>query len=97
LDELPQLVNVLKGDMSLVGPRPIVEDELTWYGDRADQLLSVRPGVFGEWTALGNGRCDYPERVDVELSYLGNGSMAGDMKLILKHVPVLIVGQAEEV
>lgn len=96
LDELPQLINVLKGDMSLVGPRPIVEEELCWYGDRADKLLSVRPGVFGPWTAQGKHRVEYPDRVEVELSYVGNGSMAGDLKLILMNVPVLINGQVEK-
>lgn len=96
LDELPQLVNVVKGDMSLVGPRPIVEEELHWYGDRAGELLSVRPGVFGPWTAQGKDRVDYPERVDVELTYLENPSLLGDLMILLRNVPVLVTGQVEE-
>ena len=58
LDELPQLINILKGDMSFVGPRPIVEDELSWYGDNKEKLLSVKPGLTGWWAV--NGRSDVP-------------------------------------
>lgn len=93
LDELPQLWNVLVGDMSLVGPRPIVREELAHYGPRAAELLSVRPGIFGEWTSAGRARVDYPERVEVELSYLGRSSTLGDLLILLRHLPVLARGQ----
>ena len=96
LDELPQLLNVLKGDMSLVGPRPIVDEELEWYGRRSSELLSVRPGVFGPWTAQGKRRVGYPERVDVELSYVENGTFLGDCKILVRHLPILLSGQREE-
>jgi exopolysaccharide production protein ExoY len=96
LDELPQLVNVLRGDMSLVGPRPVVEEELARYGERADDLLRVRPGIFGPWTAEGRLRPSYPTRVDVELAYVDDHSLVGDMKLLLRNVPVLLTGQSEE-
>jgi exopolysaccharide production protein ExoY len=96
LDELPQLLNVLKGDMSLVGPRPIVEEELTWYGRRAAELLAVRPGVFGPWTVQGNRRVGYPERADVELTYVANGTLLGDCKILLRHLPILLSGQRDE-
>lgn len=96
LDELPQLLNVLNGDMSLVGPRPIVDEELAWYGDRSADLLSVRPGVFGPWTAQGKRRSAYPERVQVELGYVANGTFLGDCRILLRHLPVLMSGQREE-
>ena len=96
LDELPQLVNVLKGDMSMVGPRPIVEEELAWYGKHAEELLSVRPGIFGPWTAGGKARAEYPARVDVELAYVRRHSLLGDLGILLRNVPVLLTGQVEE-
>ncbi len=96
LDELPQLLNVLKGDMSLVGPRPIVEEELEWYGRWAGELLSVRPGIFGPWTAQGKRRVSYPERARVELQYVWNGTFLGDCGILLRHLPILLAGQQEE-
>ena len=97
LDELPQLWNVVVGDMSLVGPRPLVEEELFWFdGGSAEQLLSVRPGIFGPWTALGRRRPGYPERADVDLGYVGRVSLLGDLGLLLAHIPVLLQGQSDE-
>jgi exopolysaccharide production protein ExoY len=95
-DELPQLLNVLRGDMSLVGPRPVVEEELGWYGDRARDLLSVRPGIFGEWTAMGRSRSEYPNRVTDELAYVQNMSFGADLWILVRHVPVVLVGQVED-
>ena len=95
LDELPQLVNVIRGDMSLVGPRPIVEEELEWYGDHKGEYLSVRPGVFGEWTAQGHRRVDYPDRALVELGYVRNTTLLRDGQILLRHIPVLMVGLAQ--
>jgi len=96
LDELPQLLNVVKGDMSLVGPRPIVDEELAWYGDRTAELLSVRPGVFGPWTGQGKRRVAYPERAEVELGYVRNAGLLADCLILLKHLPVLMRGQRLE-
>jgi lipopolysaccharide/colanic/teichoic acid biosynthesis glycosyltransferase len=96
LDELPQIYNVLVGDMSLVGPRPIVEEELEWYGASSGDLLSVRPGIFGPWTAQGKDRVEYPARVEVELGYVRGHSLAGDLRILARHVPVLLTGQVEE-
>ena len=96
VDELPQLLNVIRGDMSLVGPRPIVEEELEWYGDRKDELLSIRPGIFGSWTALGRARPDYPARTLVEISYLADTKWAKDLRILLTHIPVLLAGQQEK-
>ncbi len=96
LDELPQFFNVLRGDMSMVGPRPVVPDELAWYDGRRGQLLSVKPGVFGAWTAQGRHRPDYPARVEVELSYIDNTSLWRDLRILARNVPVVFTGQVEE-
>jgi len=93
LDELPQLVNVLRGEMSLVGPRPIVEDELAHYGPLAEELLSLRPGVFGPWTALGPERPNYPERCGVELDYVRRPSLRRDIVLLVRNLQAVIRGQ----
>ena len=96
LDELPQLWNVLVGDMSLVGPRPLVEEELCWYpGDAETRLLSVRPGILGPWTAMGRRRPGYPERAEIDLGYASGSSLSRDLALIVAHFPVLLQGQAE--
>lgn len=84
LDELPQLINVLKGEMSLVGPRPVVKDELKEYGDRASLFLSAKPGLTGYWQAYGRSEIEYPERVNVELYYILHQSLLFDFKIILK-------------
>lgn len=93
LDELPQLFNVLIGTMSLVGPRPVVPEELTEYEPHADELLSVRPGLFGAWTSRGRERPDYPERARLELNYVRNHSLAGDMTILIRSVPAVMSGQ----
>ena len=91
LDELPQLWNVLRGDMSLVGPRPIVEAELEKYGDDATAFLSVRPGITGLWQVRGRNDIDYPARADVELEYIRRFSWRLDAAVLLRTVPVLLV------
>jgi exopolysaccharide production protein ExoY len=83
LDELPQLWNVLRGEMSLVGPRPIVALEATHYGDDLDTLLSVRPGLTGLWAVQGRSQLTYPDRVGVELSYVRKRTLATDMRILL--------------
>ena len=93
LDELPQLLNVLRGDMALVGPRPIVEEELELYGAGARQLQRVRPGIFGAWTALGHARPGYPRRCDVELNYVRDMSLQQDIELLLRNFFVVLKGQ----
>lgn len=95
LDELPQLINVLKGEMSLVGPRPLVKEELEWYEGREEELLSIRPGLFGSWTGQGNKRVGYPERAEVELAYISDRSFVGDVGILLKNAPVVLLGQGE--
>lgn len=90
LDELPQLVNVLMGDMSLVGPRPVVGEELREYGDRSVELLSVKPGMTGYWQISGRSSVGYPERVDLELYYVYHQSFVLDMKILLRTVWIVL-------
>ena len=92
LDELPQLVNVIRGDMSLVGPRPIVGEELEWYGEDRAEYLSVRPGIFGIWTAQGRQRVNYPDRALLELDYVRDTTMLREARILVGHIPVLMSG-----
>ncbi|MCU5067234.1 sugar transferase [Bacillus pacificus] len=86
LDELPQFINVLKGEMSLVGPRPVVQDELKEYAERQDEFLSVKPGITGYWQVSGRSDVGYPERVDLELYYVYNQSIVFDFKILIMTV-----------
>jgi lipopolysaccharide/colanic/teichoic acid biosynthesis glycosyltransferase len=93
LDEVPQLFNVLDGSMSLIGPRPIVPDELVHYGGEGDELLRTKPGIVGAWTSHGRRRPDYPERARVELEYVRNRSTRRDLAIMLRSIPVVLRGQ----
>ena len=95
IDEIPQLFNVLNGTMSLVGPRPVVEDELECYGRDAEELLRVRPGVCGEWTSRGRQRPPYPERAAMELEYVRHRSLLKDLAILARAVPVVLKGQED--
>jgi lipopolysaccharide/colanic/teichoic acid biosynthesis glycosyltransferase len=90
LDELPQLFNVLIGSMSLVGPRPIVREELRWYADQAAVLLSVKPGVTGVWQVQGRSRIGYPDRTKVELEAIRSRSFWRDLKILMRSVPAVM-------
>jgi exopolysaccharide production protein ExoY len=96
IDELPQLFNVLNGTMALVGPRPIVEAELAYYGDHALVLLAERPGIFGAWAAGGRQRAAYPERVQIELAYVRARSFGTDLSILARSVPVVLLGQSPD-
>lgn len=91
LDELPQFINVLKGEMSLVGPRPIVEEELKEYKDKRNDFLSVKPGMTGYWQVSGRSNVGYPERIDIELYYVYNQSLRLDFKILYKTIKVVIL------
>lgn len=91
LDELPQFINVLKGDMSLVGPRPVIREELQEYGNRDNEFLSVKPGVTGYWQVSGRSNVGYPERVDLELYYVYNQSLKMDISILFKTVFIVIL------
>lgn len=86
IDELPQFWNMLIGDMSLVGPRPVVVDELIEYGDNVELFLSVRPGALGLWQASGRSLIEYPERSKIELEYIKNAGFWYDIGIVLKNV-----------
>jgi lipopolysaccharide/colanic/teichoic acid biosynthesis glycosyltransferase len=90
LDELPQLLNIFQGNLSFVGPRPLVHKELDKYGNQRDRFLSVKPGLTGNWQV--NGRCSttYQERIDLELKYVDEASFKFDMVILLKTVPVVL-------
>jgi lipopolysaccharide/colanic/teichoic acid biosynthesis glycosyltransferase len=90
LDELPQLFNVLRGQMSLVGPRMITIPELAKYGPYQQQLLSVKPGLTGYWQVRGRQDVSYEERVAMDLHYIENWSLIMDLK-ILGKTPLVIL------
>jgi exopolysaccharide biosynthesis polyprenyl glycosylphosphotransferase len=93
LDELPQLLNVLKGDMSLVGPRIISPPELAQYGQWAMNLLTVRPGLTGLWQVSGRSDVTYEERVRLDMFYIRNYSIWLDLQLLLQTIPVVLGGR----
>ena len=86
LDEFPQFINVLQGNMSLVGPRAVVEDELPKFGLHKGKILSVKPGITGNWAANGRSDTSYEERVQLESAYVDRFSIAFDMKILFKTV-----------
>ena len=90
LDEIPQLLNVLTGDLSLVGPRAITTDELIRYGDRVDDLLGVRPGITGYWQINGRSRLTYEDRVRLDLAYITGWSLRLDAAILAKTVRELV-------
>ena len=93
IDELPQLINVLKGDMSLVGPRPTILCQVKEYDDFQRKRLIVKPGITG-W-ALINGRnnLNWPERIKLDIWYIEHWSFWLDIKILLKTIPVIMVGE----
>lgn len=84
LDELPQLINVLVGQMSIVGPRPIVTAEATRYGDRLPTVLSVRPGLTGLWQTSGRSNTTYADRTSLDLEYVVNQSLRRDLQICVR-------------
>ena len=90
LDELPQLINIFKGDMSFVGPRPIIDEELLWYGDQKEKLLTLKPGLTGWWAVNGRSNVPYPERCDLELYYVDHFSLYLDIVIIFRTIGAII-------
>lgn len=91
LDELPQLFNVLRGEMSLVGPRPVVQSELRFYGEQAKYYIQARPGVTGLWQISGRSDTSYEQRVSLDVSYVCNWSFGKDLMILLRTVPVVLL------
>ena len=90
IDEFPQLLNVLRGQMSLVGPRMISPPELSKYGEHAQKLLSVKPSVAGPWVAAGRQEIPYEQRVQMDLDYIDHWSLWLDVKILLKTAIAVI-------
>lgn len=84
IDELPQLINILTGEMSIVGPRPIITDELKKYGENAKKLVTVKPGLTGYWQANGRSNTTYEERVQMDMYYIDNRGLWMDIKIIFQ-------------
>ena len=94
LDELPQLLNVLKGEMSMVGPRPLILEEDCFVSSWARHRLDLKPGITGPWQVLGRHEIPFEEMVEIDYRYVTNWSLGGDLKLVLQTVPVLVRGHA---
>jgi lipopolysaccharide/colanic/teichoic acid biosynthesis glycosyltransferase len=90
LDELPQLFNVIRGEMSLVGPRMIAPEEANRYGGALTRRLSVRPGITGLWQVSGRQNVDYNTRIALDLEYIENWSLWLDLVILLKTIPVVL-------
>lgn len=84
LDELPQIINIIKGDLSIIGPRPIIDEELEKYGENKEKFLSVTPGLTGYWQANGRSATTYEDRMKMELYYIDHMSAELDVKIFLK-------------
>ena len=91
LDELPQLVNALRGELSLVGPRPIITPELERYGKQGATYLSVKPGITGLWQVSGRSETGYDERVRLDVQYVNNWKLALDLAILVKTVRTVLV------
>lgn len=90
LDEFPQFWNVLKGDMSVVGPRPLVAEELHKYGRHMDKILTIKPGITGLWQVSGRNDIPYPRRVQIDLYYVNFKNFWTDLWIIIKTIGVVI-------
>ena len=93
LDEIPQLWNVIRGEMSLVGPRPIVREELLRYGRNVRDYLAAKPGITGLWQVMGRNNTDYRRRVVLDTYYVRNKSIALDLYILLKTTLVVLGGK----
>lgn len=86
IDELPQLVNVLRGEMSLVGPRPITPSEMSRYADRLGLYLSARPGLTGPWQISGRSDCDFQRRVELDADYVSHWRFSNDLFILVQTI-----------
>ena len=92
LDELPQLLNILRGEMSVIGPRPVTVAEMARYGADVPYYTAVRPGVLGLWQVKGRNRLTYPERVALDVQYVKTWSIWQDFKIVAMAIPVVLLG-----
>ena len=97
IDELPQLVNIFIGQMSFVGPRPVIDEELKMFKDKADIVTSVKPGLTGYWAVNGRSEVtDYDDRVKLEAYYVEHASVGLDLKIIFKTFAVVFTGKGAQ-
>ena len=90
LDELPQLINVIRGEMSIVGPRPIVDEEKIKYGKNLKKMLSVYPGITGLWQISGRNNLTYKKRVNLDIHYVDNFNFLMDIKILIRTISVIL-------
>ena len=93
LDELPQLWNVIRGDMSLVGPRPAIPYEVARYTEWHKRRLETLPGITGLWQVSGRNALSFEEMVQLDVQYLEDWSLTGDFKILMRTLPVLLRGE----
>ena len=90
LDELPQIFNVLKGEMSFIGPRPIVKSEIKKYGKNFKKAFSVKPGISGLWQVSGRNKLSYNKRIELDIFYSENMNLLLDIKIFIKTIIVIL-------
>tara|TARA_Y100001978_G_scaffold164512_1_gene151564 strand:+ start:395 stop:1048 length:654 start_codon:yes stop_codon:yes gene_type:complete len=90
LDELPQFINVLRGEMSIIGPRPIVKDEKKKYGKNLKKILLIKPGITGLWQVSGRNNLTYKRRVSLDLNYVENYNLLMDLRILLRTFGVIL-------
>ena len=90
LDEVPQFLNILKGDMSLIGPRPIVDAEVSKFGNKMSVIHSIKPGITGYWAVNGRSDTTYEERVKMETYYAENFSLKLDIQILIKTIEAVL-------
>ena len=93
LDELPQLLNIMSGEMSVIGPRPVTSGEIHRYGAEYAYYTAVRPGVIGLWQVSGRNKLTYTERVALDVKYVKTWSIWADVVILLRAIPVVLFGR----
>jgi exopolysaccharide production protein ExoY len=93
LDELPQFVNVLRGEMSVVGPRPIMLDQIELYGEHFATYCAMKPGITGLWQVSGRNERTFAERIRLDSQYVSSWSIAGDLKIMMLTIPAVLQGR----
>jgi lipopolysaccharide/colanic/teichoic acid biosynthesis glycosyltransferase len=91
LDEFPQFINVLKGEMSVVGPRPLVPEEIEKYGNSIDKVLTIRPGITGLWQVSGRNDIPYAQRIRIDVSYVKRRNFWLDLRIVIMTVAVMLM------
>tara|TARA_B100001287_G_C22282070_1_gene344337 strand:- start:8 stop:442 length:435 start_codon:yes stop_codon:yes gene_type:complete len=91
LDEIPQLINILRGEMSIIGPRPIVSEEINKYGIHMNKVISIRPGLTGLWQVSGRNNLSYKKRILLDIYYVKNYDFWLDLKIFLKTIVIILI------